>query len=114
MNNWIITIPKTILWADYQKELAAVRDGKTVLNYRTRYFPKEMKVGDSCYIVHDGQVRGWMPIVGLVEADTDWQCSTTGAWWAAGKYIQRSGFFHLVSGPKMTGFRGVRKFPASP
>ena len=108
--DWIITIPKTVRWSDYQVELETVKDRTSVMNYRTRFFPKEMVIGDRCYTVHDGRVRGWMDIVGLRESETGWQCSTTGAWWPAGKYIQRSGHFHTVDGPEMTGFRGVRKF----
>jgi hypothetical protein len=108
--SWIITIPKTVRWENYQQELNAAQDGRTLLNYRTRYFPKEMRVGDRCYVVWNGQVRGWMEIVGLVDAPTEWQCTTTGARWPAGKYIQRSGPFHGVDGPAMTGFRGVRGF----
>jgi predicted RNA-binding protein with PUA-like domain len=108
--SWVITIPKTTPWAEYQKELDDVADGSMVMNYRTRYFPGEMKPGDKCYLVHDGRVRGWMAIVGLVDAKSDWRCETTGKVWPAGKYIQRSGEFHKVDGPEMTGFRGVRKF----
>ena len=75
--NWLITIPKTIPWTEYQKELASVADGSSVMNYRTRYFPKEMKIGDRCYILWDGKIRGWMLIVGLVEKDKIWETSWT-------------------------------------
>lgn len=108
--DWVVTVPKTTKWSDYEKELAAVADGSQVMNYRTRYIPKEMKVGHRCFIVHDGKVRGWMPIVGLVEREESWQCLTTGKWWEPGKYIQRSGKFTPVDGPDMKGFRGIRKY----
>ena len=108
--NWVLTIPKSVRWEDYQKELETVADGSSVMNYRTRYFPKGMKAGDRCYLVWDGQVRGWMKIVGLVDANTPWRCTTTGKTWPAGKYIQRSGPFHEVDGPAMVGFRGVRQY----
>jgi len=107
--DWIITIPKTVSWDTYQQELDAARDWKVVLNYRTRYFPKEMTRGDRCFIVHDGQVRGWMEVVGLDETK-GFTCRTTGIEWPAGKYIQRSGPFHPVSGVEMQGFRGIRKY----
>lgn len=112
MLSWIITIPKTVSWESYQKEIASVADGSQVMNYHTRYFPKEMRVHDRCYIVYDGQVRGYMNIVGLEEHAHTWQCSTTGEVWPAGKYIQRSGPFFEVTGMPMSGFRGIRKFPA--
>ncbi len=110
--NWVITIPKTVKWSDYQKELDTVADGSVVMNYRTRYFPKEMKVGDRCYIVWNGMVRGWMEITGMGTSYKPWVCTTTGVSWPAGKYIERTGEFHPVDGPAMTGFRGVRKFDA--
>lgn len=108
--DWAVTIPKTTSWDSYQRELATVADGSQVMNYKTRYIPKEMKKGDRCFIVHDGRVRGWMKITGLEDRDKPWVCSTTGKTWPPGKYIQRSGAFHKVDGPPMTGFRGIRKF----
>ena len=59
MKSWLITIPKTIKWEDYAKEIAAVADGDLVMNYRTRYFPNDMKIGDRCYLLWNGRVRGW-------------------------------------------------------
>ncbi len=111
--DWLITIPKSVSWSDYEKELAAVRDGTQVMNYKTRYIPKEMKVGDRCFIVWDGRVRGWMEIVGLEDRQKPWTCTTSGQRWPAGKYIQRSGPFHPVDGPAYTGFRGIRKFESA-
>jgi hypothetical protein len=108
--DWVLTIPKTTKWVDYEKELAAVADGSQVMNYRSRYIPKEMSEGDRCYLVHDGKVRGWMNVVGMVDMESPWTCSTTGQQWPAGKYIQRSGPFHRVDGPEMKGFRGIRKY----
>lgn len=111
MNAWVITIPKTVRWEDYQRELDAVAaDPDLTLNYRTRYFPKDMEVGDRCYVVWNGRVRGWMEIAGLDEFPHPWTCVITGTEWAAGKYIQRKGVFHEVGGPAMTGFRGVHRF----
>lgn len=111
--DWVITIPKTIAWKDYQRELATVADRTQVMNYRVRFIPKDMSEGDRCFIVHDGRVRGWMEIVGLIARAEPWTCTTTGTRWPAGNYIQRSGPFTLVDGPEYTGFRGVRKFPAA-
>jgi predicted RNA-binding protein with PUA-like domain len=110
MKSWLITIPKTIKWEDYEQEIAAVADGDLVMNYKTRYFPKDMEVGDRCYLLWNGRVRGWMKIVGMEEFSQPWQCQTSGQTWAAGKYIQRSGVFHKIDGPKMQGFRGVRRY----
>jgi len=108
MIDWIITIPKTTSWEEYQKELDLVKDFSHTMNYRAPYFPKEMKIGDRCFIVWNGKIRGWMEIVGLQETD-EWTCVTTGTQWPAGKYVVRSGPFYAVNGPEMTGFRGIRK-----
>lgn len=108
--DWLITVPKTIDWDDYCKEMRLVEDDSHVMNYRVHYFPQEMQAGDRCFICHEGKVRGWMRIVGMENARTAWKCSTTGRPWPAGKYIQRSGPFHEVDGPKITGFRGIRKY----
>lgn len=110
--SWVITVPKTRKWSDYLREVAEVEDGRAVMNYRIRGFPKAMRQGDRCYVVHDGQVRGWMTLVGLVEKPKPWRGTTTGQIWKAGRFIQRSGPFHpLKGGPKMTGFRGARTPP---
>ena len=108
--DWIITIPKVVPWEVYQEELEAVDDETHVMNYKVNYFPKEMEIGDRCYILWNGKVRGWMEIVGKVYKSESWICETTGAEWPAGKYIQRSGVFHAVDGPYMKGFRGIRKY----
>lgn len=108
--SWIVTVPKTVPWASYARELAAVADGTSVMNYRVRFFPKGMAVGDRCYVVHDGRVRGWMEVVGLEERLRTWQCSSTGAVWPPGRYVQRSGVFHEVDGPAYVGFQGVRSY----
>ncbi len=113
--DWLITVPKTTPWKDYLREIRTVADGREVMNYRVRFFPKEMAANDRCFIVHDGRVRGWMKVVGLEEHTKPWTCSTTGNQWPAGKYIQRSGPFTEVDGPEYTGFRGVRRYdPDSP
>lgn len=107
--NWLITIPKTIQWSEYEKELKEVELEGGTLNYKTRYIPKEMKVGDRMYIVWNGRVRGWMEIVGFGYQD-GFTCSTTGNYWSAGYYIQRSGKFHEIEGEVYQGFRGIRKY----
>jgi len=110
MIDWIVTVPKTTRWDDYEAELIAVADGKSFINYRTRYFPKDMCGGHRCFTVWNGRVRGWMKIVGLWYCQRSWVCETTGAVWQPGEYIQRSGPFYTVEGPEMKGFRGVRKY----
>lgn len=110
MMNWVITLPQKVEWADYQKELDAVKSGTLSMNFKVPHFPKEMAIGDKCYLVWRGKVRGWMTIVGMKSFPAQWQCMVTGKMWSKGKYIQRSGPFHEVDGPEMRGFQGIRKF----
>lgn len=108
--SWVLTVPKTVSWDAYMEEVESVKDGSLVMNYRAGQIPKDMCAGDRCYVVHDGQVRGWMSVVGLVVRDAPWRCTTTGRVWPAGKYVQRSGPYHAVSGVPMPGFRGIRRY----
>lgn len=102
----IITIPKTISWSEYQKELDAVRDGLQVMNFKVHNFPKT-NIGNKCYILHNGEIKGWMKIVGLSEKE--FNCTTTGKNWK-GKFIQRSGPFNEIEPIQMKGFQGFRYF----
>jgi len=112
--SFIVTVPKTVSWTEYKKELETVKDGGQVLRYKTRYFPKEMSIGDRLYIYHDGYVRGYMLISGLIDLDEPWVCTTTGQQWPSGKYIERTGeFLHLNTPVSFKGFRGVRRYAES-
>ena len=103
-NDVIITLPKTVKWEDYEKELETIKDGTQVMNFKVNHLPKT-KEGCKCYLVHDGYIRGWMTIVGLVE--DDFTCTTTGKEWS-GKFIQRAGQFNYIDPIPMKGFRGFR------
>lgn len=109
MNDWIITIPKTTMWETYEKEIADVASGHTVMNYRVPRKPSA-QAGDRCFVVWNGRVRGWMTVVNIVHHAFGFQCSSTGQYWKPGWYIQRSGEFHRVDGEELKGFRGIRKY----
>lgn len=100
----VITLPKSVDWKDYEKELDVVKDGKQVMNFKVNNFPQTSK-GCKCYVVHNGIIKGWMEIVGLSEES--FVCTTTGRKWN-GKFIQRSGLFHKVNPIPMKGFQGFR------
>jgi len=102
----IITLPKSISWDDYEKEIEAVKDGSQVMNFKVNALPKTSK-GNKCYIVHDGVIKGWMEIVGL--SKKDFTCSTTGREWK-GNFIERSGPFHYIDPVPMKGFQGFRYY----
>ncbi len=112
--DWVVTLPQHIEWADYERELAAVRDGTRALNYRLARAPRELRAGDRCFLVWRGRVRGWMEVIGEVTHAQGFVCGSTGQRWAPGTYLQRSGEFHPVAGPALRGFQGIRRFRPAP
>jgi hypothetical protein len=109
MTDWIITVPKTTKWEEYQKELETVKDRSAVMQYRLPYRVDAVP-GERCFVVWNGEVRGWMEIVGVHKQNHSFVCTTTGKYWRPGYYLQRTGPFHVVTGVKMKGFRGIRKY----
>lgn len=103
----IITLPKSVKWADYEKELKAVEDYSQVMNYKVSSIPKDIDQIKRCYLVYDGFIRGWQEVVGH-ETGKSFNCTTTGKDWS-GNFIQRSGPFHYLDKPiPMKGFMGWR------
>lgn len=103
-----ITLPKTIKWSDYQRELDVVKFGEQEMNYRLSNKPSKVSVGDRCYICHDGFLKGWMTITDISYKDA-FECSTTGEQWEPGWYISRSGDFHYIKEQiPMKGFMGYK------
>lgn len=107
MKDIIITLPKTIKWSDYEKELDAAKRGE-IMNFKVNHLPKESGVGAKCWLIHDGKLVGYMIISGF--SNEDFTCSTTGLKWS-GNFIQRTGDFTKVEGNiPMKGFQGWRYF----
>lgn len=92
MRNIIITLPKTISWEDYKKELANAAQGD-IMNFKVPFLPKEPVIGGRCYVLHDGYIKGWMLIMGTKQKG--FNCTTTGKRWD-GNFIERSGEFHYL------------------
>lgn len=110
MSNIIITLPQSVKWDQYENELLMVADGKAVMNFKIPSLPKHSRSGDRCYLAYKGRVVGWMKIVGFVTRDA-FTCSTTGNYWPAGHYVQRSGLFRLMeSTVEQKGFQGWRYY----
>lgn len=108
MTDWILTIPKTVSWGDYQRELIAAAQG-AVLNYRVRHWIGVAE-GERVFLVWNGRIRGWMKALGVVHWPSGFKCEVTGARWEPGYYLQRTGAFTYEDGGAMRGFRGVRRF----
>lgn len=113
----LVTLPRTVKWTDYERELAAVADGSQTMWFRVPSIPKITQHESRCYIMHEGVVKGWMLITGLM-ISSGFTCSTTEKYWPKGNYVGRSGEFHHT-GPaevllfglgKLRGFQGYRYY----
>lgn len=103
----IITIPKSIKWEDYERELLAAKNG-AIMNFKVPFLPKNDIVGSKCYLCYNGYIIGYMNICGV--SDKGFKCTTTGKQWD-GKFIQRTGDFYKLEKPiQMKGFQGWRYF----
>jgi hypothetical protein len=103
----IITIPKKIKWNDYLKELDDAKNKNLVLNFKVSNFPKNTNVGNKCYVVYDGIIKGFSYISGFEEKE--FKCESTGKKWK-GKFIQRKPDFHKINPIEYKGFQGYRYF----
>lgn len=107
----VITVPKTVDWKDYMREISKVEDWKEQMNYKLPTLPVGVKnkTIDRCYVVHDGKVRGWMKITGCQNISKGFICTTTEKNWGPGNYLFRSGPFHPVDKDiLMKGFMGYK------
>lgn len=106
-NDIVITIPSSIKWEDYQKEIDDALKNNYVLNYKVSSFPKRTQKGNKCYLVYNNNIVGWLPIIGFDEKE--FTCQTTGKKWT-GKFIVREPKFTRIEPIPMNGFRGFRYF----
>jgi hypothetical protein len=105
-SNIVITIPATISWDDYEKEIATVADRSQVMRFKVARLPTRNVIGGRCYLCYHGHIIGWMEIVGTHSGD--FICSTTGQRWS-GDFIERSGAFNRLTTPiPHKGFQGWR------
>lgn len=101
-----ITIPKTVKWEEYQKELDAVKDGRQEMNFKVAQLPTKVKVGDRCYLCYDNQIIGWMRISYLGPKSFN---STVGGQHWEGLFISRTGPLNMLKNPiPCKGFRGYK------
>lgn len=106
-NALIITLPSSIEWNDYEKELKAVEDESKVMNFKVPFLPKNTHSIKRVYLVHKGYIVGWQKFVGT--SDKPFKCSTTNKNWD-GKFIQRTGPFHKIEPIAYKGFQGFRYY----
>jgi len=107
MPDIIITLPQKIEWKDYQRELDTVSDFSHVMRFKVGRLPKQNIIGNRCYLVWRGKIRGWMTITGMKTGS--FTCSTTGTKWK-GNFIERSGPFVRIIDEPYKPFQGWRYF----
>ena len=106
MSDIVITLPKTIKWSEYERELEAAKNGR-ILNFKLPFHPKKCNTGDRCYICHNGCVLGYHIITGIEEKT--FTCLITKKKWS-GIFVQRTGQFNKIEPIKMKGFQGFRYY----
>ena len=104
-NALLITLPSSIKWEDYEKELKAVEDESEVMNFKVPILPKDTSNIKRVYLVYKGNIVGWQKFVGT--SDKPFKCTTTDKNWD-GKFLQRTGPFHKIDPIPCVGFRGFR------
>lgn len=106
-NAILITLPSSIRWEDYEKELKAVEDESQVMNFKVPFIPKNVDNIKRVYLVYKGNIVGWQKFVGT--SDKPFKCTTTNKNWD-GKFLQRTGVFHKIDPIPCKGFQGFRYY----
>lgn len=101
----LITLPSSLSWEDYEKELKAVENETQVMNFKVPFIPKHTEGIERVYLVYKGNIVGWQKFVGT--SDRPFKCTTTYKNWN-GKFLQRTGPFHKIKPVPYKGFRGFR------
>lgn len=104
-NALLITLPSSIKWEDYEKELKTVEDESQVMNFKVPILPKDTSNIKRVYLLYKGNIVGWQKFVGT--SDKPFKCTTTDKNWD-GKFLQRTGPFHKIDPIPYVGFRGFR------
>lgn len=103
-----VTWPKTRPLGSYYAELkCAMAEGK-LINFRLPARPRTQP--QRCYMVYDGAVRCWSPVVGVEHKRRgDVIDPVTGRAWPEGWYlVRRPLYVELATPVPMRGFQGFR------
>lgn len=106
-NALLITLPSSIKWEDYEKELKNVEDESQVMNFKVPFLPKNIDNIKRVYLVYKGNIVGWQKFVGTSEQP--FKCTTTDKGWE-GKFLQRTRPFYKIDPIPYKGFQGFRYF----
>ena len=106
----IVTWPKSRPLSSYLGELRKAERNGLVINYRVRSEPNlSGEKPARCYMVHDGEVRGYGLIVDVAHRREGEVLDVGGGFWPAGWYIVRDPKWYPLAKPvPRVGFRGYR------
>lgn len=110
--NLIITWPKTRTLESYVEECAKAHELGQSINFRLPNKPRVIVdlLGQRCYVVYDGLVRGWHKITEITWRGEGVVKDRDGSNWPPGWYVVRDPlYFPWMDAPvPMRGFQGIR------
>lgn len=109
MNYWMITVPKDRI-GEFLIERDRVKTTGDWKHFRVSARLRSPKEHDRLYVVYDGKIRGYMPIIGLKWCD-GFTCTSTGEEWEAGHYLvgKCADYEEIYTPIFCKGFQGVRR-----
>ncbi len=109
--DYIVTVPKTVNWDEYLKELHSSFVARQSIFFRIPHKVDVVYQETKCFVVYDGAVRGFMFALTCDKNPVGFTCFYTGKKWPPGIYIERIPQMAFLRKPiPMRGFRGIRKF----
>jgi len=105
----MITVPKDRV-GELLYEIDRAKTTGEWKRFRLSRHIRSPKDGDRVYVVYNGKIRGYMPVIGL-EWNDGFTCSTTGNEWDAGQYLlcKLAEYTELLLGIECKGFQGIRR-----
>jgi hypothetical protein len=103
----VVTWPKSKSLSAYLKELERAVAERRMINFRVPSCPSITP--ERCYMVHDGQIRGYNLVRGIVyRGEGEVARVEGGGFWPEGWYIVRAPEWHPILPIPMRGFQGYR------
>jgi hypothetical protein len=105
----MITVPANKV-GEFLYEIDRAKTTGEWKRFRLSRHIRSPKDGDRAYVVYDGKIRGYMPIIGL-EWNDGFICTTTGIKWAEGQYLlcKMAEYKELLISIECKGFQGIRR-----
>ena len=88
------------------------KEERELIYYRVSKLPKDLKIGDKCYIISNGEIIGFHIVKELKFVNEEEASNLSDGDWREGHYVIREAqtFQELKPRVKATGFQGFRYF----